>query len=401
MLDLAGKKILLGITGGIAAYKSAELIRQLVKVGAEVQVVMTAGAAEFITPMTLQALSGRPVRQALFDAAHEAAMGHIELARWADLIVIAPASAHFVAKMAAGMADDLLSTLCLATAVPIALAPAMNQQMWSNAATQANISTVQSRGVLIWGPAVGEQACGEIGSGRMEEPLDIAAHIGAQLAAVGALQGCQVLITAGPTREALDPVRYIGNRSSGKMGFALATALRDNGATVTLVSGPVSLETPAGVKRIDVESAQDMLSAVEQQAAESDLFIACAAVADYRPVSMAEQKMKKSREELEIQLVRNTDILATVAKRKSPPFTVGFAAETERHIEYAEKKRLVKGVDMIAANLVGGKQGGFERDENALSVLWENGHKELPMSSKDKLVGQLVELIVERYEQRS
>ncbi len=401
MADLVGKKVLLGVTGGIAAYKSAELIRQLVKAGAEVQVVMTAGALEFITPMTLQALSGRPVRQALFDAAHEAAMGHIELSRWADLILIAPASAHFVAKLTAGLADDLLSTLCLASSTQIAIAPAMNQQMWGAKATQANIATIGTRGVLVWGPAEGEQACGEMGAGRMEEPAALCQRVEQHLLGSGTLQGQRVLLTAGPTREALDPVRFIGNRSSGKMGFALATALRAQGATVTLVAGPVSMNTPNGVQRINVESAQDMFNAVEQHVEESDIFVACAAVADYRPVIIADQKIKKSEEELQINLVRNRDILAAVAARKAPPFTVGFAAETEQHIKYAEKKRLAKGVDMIAANLVGGRQGGFERDENALSVLWPGGHKELSLESKDVLAKQLVELIVERYEQRS
>jgi len=399
MLNLVGKKVLLGITGSVAAYKSAELVRLLGKAGAEVQVVMTQSAAEFIAPMTLQALSGRPVRQTLFDAAHEAAMGHIELARWADLILIAPASAHLVAKLAAGLADDLLSTLCLASAVPMALAPAMNQQMWHSEATQTNIATLVSRGVLIWGPAEGGQACGETGAGRMEEPEALANRVGTQLSS-GVLQGCRVLLTAGPTREPLDPVRFIGNRSSGKMGFALAEALRNRGAEVILVAGPVSLNTPSGVERIDVESAQDMLEAVEQHVDSTDLFVACAAVADYRPVGVAKQKIKKSQEELEIRLVRNRDILASVAGREPAPFTVGFAAETEQHIEYAEKKRLAKGVDMIAANLVGGAKGGFERDENALTVLWGGGRQELPMDSKAAVAGQLVELIVERYEQR-
>lgn len=391
--------MLLGITGSVASYKSAELVRLLGKAGAEVQVVMTRSATEFIAPLTLQALSGKPVRQALFDEAHEAAMGHIELARWADLILIAPASANLLAKMAVGLADDLLSTLCVASAVPIALAPAMNQQMWQNAATQANLSTLKSRGVLIWGPAAGDQACGETGAGRMEEPGVLADRVDQQLSS-GPLKGCRVLLTAGPTREPLDPVRFIGNRSSGKMGFALAEALKSQGATVVLVAGPVSLETPSGVERVDVESANDMYHAVDQRVERCDLFVACAAVADYRPAGVAEQKIKKSQEEMEIRLVRNKDILAFVAGRASPPFTVGFAAETEQHIEYAEKKRLAKGIDMIAANLVGGAEGGFERDENALTVLWEGGRSELPMGAKRVLAAQLVELIVGRYEQR-
>ena len=400
MLELAGKRVLLGITGSIAAYKTAELVRLLGKAGAEVQVVMTASATQFIAPMTLQALSGNVVRQALFDEEHEAAMGHIELARWADLVLIAPASANVMAKIAMGLADDLLSTLCLATDSEVAIAPAMNQQMWRNAATQKNLSTLVDRGFMIWGPAEGDQACGENGAGRMEEPEQLLQRAMQQLAS-GPLEGCRVLLTAGPTREAIDPVRFIGNRSSGKMGFALAEALHRSGAKVQLVAGPVSLQTPAGVERIDVESAQEMFEAVEQRVAESDLFVACAAVADYRPSGVADQKIKKNQEEMEIHLVKNRDILASVAARATPPFTVGFAAETQQHIEYAEKKRLAKGVDMIAANLVGGSQGGFERDENALTVLWEGGRKELPMGPKRILAEQLAALIVDRYEKHN
>ncbi|MCG8429056.1 MAG: bifunctional phosphopantothenoylcysteine decarboxylase/phosphopantothenate--cysteine ligase CoaBC [Chromatiales bacterium] len=400
MSRLDGKRILVGVTGGIAAYKSAELVRLLGKQGAEVRVVMTAAAGEFITPMTLQALSGYPVRQSLFDQAHEAAMGHIELARWADLILIAPASADFMARLAQGMADDLLTTLCLARTVPLAIAPAMNQAMWANPATQANLATLQSRGIDCWGPDAGSQACGEVGPGRMLEPEAQTELVIARLSA-GPLQGVKVLLTAGPTREPIDPVRYVGNRSSGKMGFSLARALREAGADVSLVSGPVSLATPAGVKRTDVETALQMRQAVLEQVVECDIFVACAAVADYRPREVAGQKIKKQQEQLEIRLERNPDILAEVAALESPPFTVGFAAETDKPIEYAQQKRKNKRVNMVAANLVGAEQGGFERDENALTVVWEGGQQALPMSDKGELAKRLVELIVEQYEQNN
>ncbi len=390
------KKILLGITGGIAAYKAAELTRLLVKSGAQVQIVMTSAAAEFIAPMTLQALSGRPVRQPLFDPAHEAAMGHIELARWADLILIAPATADFLAKMAVGRADDLLSTLCLASEVQIAVAPAMNQGMWRNAATKENLLRLSQRGVVVWGPAEGEQACGESGPGRLLEPEELYRFIASALGQDD-LRGINVLLTAGPTREAIDPVRYLSNRSSGKMGFALADAFAERGAAVTLVTGPVALQTPQGVARHDVETALQMEAAVMEAVAGSDIFVGCAAVADYRPASVAEQKIKKLEQERTIELVRNPDILAAVAALAAPPFTVGFAAETQRVAEYAEQKRRIKGVDMIAANLVAASEGGFERDQNALTVLWGGGKIELPMSDKGHLARELVKLIMERY----
>jgi len=398
MAELLGKRLLLGVTGGIAAYKSAELVRQLRQRGAEVRVVMTRAAEQFITPMTLQALSANPVRTALFDEAHEAAMGHIELARWADLVLVAPASADFMARVAVGMANDLLTTLCLATEAPIAMAPAMNRLMWGNAATQDNAQALADRGVLLWGPAEGDQACGEHGAGRMIEPADIAGRCGA-LFSQGALSGVRVLMTAGPTREAIDPVRFIGNRSSGKMGFALARAFRQAGASVELVAGPVSLATPDGVRRTDVESALEMERAVMARVGACDIFVGCAAVADYRPVDVAEQKIKKANESLSIELTRNPDILAGVAALKHPPFTVGFAAETENPVEYAEGKRRNKRVDMVAVNLVGAAQGGFERDENALTLLWEGGRQELPMAEKQALAEQLVALIAEHYEE--
>lgn len=400
MSELSGKRILLGITGGIAAYKSAELVRLLRGVGAEVQVVMTRGAMEFITPLTLQALSGRPVRLELFDKAAEAAMGHIELARWADLILVAPASADFMARLTQGMANDLLSTLCLATEVPIVLAPAMNQRMWLNAATAANAQLLQQRGIRLWGPAAGEQACGEVGPGRMLEPAELMSQC-KKLLMAGPLSGVRVLLTAGPTREPIDPVRFIGNRSSGKMGYALARAFRGVGAQVTLVSGPVSLAAPKGVACIDVETALEMEQAVMGRVSESDLFVACAAVADYRPAERAQGKIKKSQEALDLSLVRNPDILAQVAALPDGPFTVGFAAETERVAEQAEAKRRAKGVDMIAANLVGAEQGGFERDENALTLLWEGGCRELPMASKELLAQALVAIITEQYNEKN
>ena len=397
MSVLIGRKIVVGVSGGIAAYKTAQLIRLLRLAGAQVRVVMTPAAEQFITPLTLQALSGEPVRQSLFDAAHEAAMGHIELARWADLILIAPASADCMARMSAGMADDLLTTICLASEVPIALAPAMNQGMWRNSATAHNVRTLAQRGITIWGPAEGDQACGETGPGRMLEPEQLLQSV-QQFFQGGRANGIRVLITAGPTREPIDPVRFLSNRSSGKMGFALARAFSSEGAGVTLVSGPVALSTPAGVTRIDVETALEMEAAVMARVTECDIFVGCAAVADYRPAVVAEQKIKKLAQKRAIELVRNPDILAAVAALPRPPFTVGFAAETERPEEYAQEKRKAKGVDMIAANLVAAAQGGFERDENALIVLWEGGRKALPMTDKQQLAQLLVTQVLTHYE---
>lgn len=396
---LAGKKLLLGVTGGIAAYKSVELVRLLRKSAAEVQVVLTGAASQFVTPMTLQAVSGRPVRQDLFDPAHEAAMGHIELARWADLVLVAPASASFMARLANGFADNLLSTLCLATAAPIVLAPAMNQQMWQNAATRDNASLLVQRGVELWGPASGDQACGEVGPGRMLEPEALLSQLCSRFTQ-GPLAGVRVLLTAGPTREPLDPVRFIGNRSSGKMGFALARAFTGAGARVELIAGPVTLDTPAGVERVDVETAGEMEQAVMARVKGCDIFVGCAAVADYRPDAVADQKIKKNSDRMEIRLVRNADILAGVAALPDAPFTVGFAAETQDPEEYAEKKRIAKRVNMIAANLVGARQGGFERDENALTLIWEGGREQLPMTDKVSLAEKLVSLIAEHYENR-
>ena len=392
---MQGKHILLGVTGGIAAYKSPDLVRRLRERGAEVQVVMTRGAREFVTPTTFQAVSGRTVRSDLWDAAAEAAMGHIELARWADAVLIAPASADFLARLAAGFADDLLTTLCLATAAPIAVAPAMNHLMWSHAATCANIATLAARGVQVYGPGEGDQACGESGEGRMLEPLDLAARVQALLLpADGALAGRRVLITAGPTRERIDPVRFISNRSSGKMGFAVAQAAREAGASVVLVAGPVSLPTPAGVTRIDVESAADMLTAVLRELPGTEIFISTAAVADYRPARAAEQKIKKTTDTLELAMERTADVLATVAARSERPFVVGFAAETEAVEQNARTKLLKKNLDMIAANEVGHDKA-FDCEDNQLIVLSRAARHELARAGKLTLARGLIALIAQ------
>src|SRR5712671_7794784 len=392
---MQGKRILLGVTGGIAAYKSPDLVRRLREQGAEVQVVMTAAAREFVTATTFQAVSGRPVRTDLWDAAAEAAMGHIELARWAQLVLIAPASADFLARLAAGHADDLLSTLCLATEAPIAVAPAMNRVMWANAATRANVATLRQRNVQVLGPAEGDQACGEIGAGRMLEPLELAGRASIMLLGGGGpLQGRRVLITAGPTRERIDPVRFISNRSSGKMGFAVAQAAREAGAEVVLVSGPVSLPTPTAVRRVDVESAADMLAAVLTELPGTDIFISTAAVADYRPARAAEQKIKKSSETMELAMQRTTDVLATVAARAERPFVVGFAAETEAVEQNARTKLMKKNLDMIAANEVGHDKA-FDCEDNQLIVLSRNGRHELGRAGKLTLARGLISLIAE------
>jgi phosphopantothenoylcysteine decarboxylase/phosphopantothenate--cysteine ligase len=396
MKSLVNKRILLGVSGGIAAYKSAELVRRLRDAGAEVRVVMTRGAAEFITPLTLQALSGHPVRQALFDGAAEAGMSHIELARWPDAVLVAPASANFLARLAQGLADELLTTLCLATTAPLAVAPAMNQAMWSNPATQANCRLLAERGILLYGPSAGSQACGEVGEGRMLEP-DVLAQALAGLFETGQLAGARVLITAGPTREPLDPVRFIGNRSSGRMGYAIAAAAAEAGAQVTLVSGPVALPTPERVARIDVETAEQMHAAVLERAAQCDIFIATAAVADYRPAEALSHKRKKTEADWSVRLQRTPDILADVAAMPVAPFTVGFAAETERLADNALAKYHRKALDMIAANQVGEPGRGFEAEDNALTVYWAEGNRELPLASKPQLARSLIAIIAERY----
>ena len=389
------RRILLGVTGGIAAYKAAELVRRLQERGAEVQVVMTDGARRFVTPLTFQALSGRPVRTTLWDEAAEAAMGHIELARWAELVLVAPASADFLARLAAGRADDLLATLCLATAAPVWVAPAMNRLMWANPATQANAATLGARGVRLLGPGSGDQACGETGPGRMLEAEELAAAVFAAERA-GALAGLRVVISAGPTREPLDPVRFISNRSSGKMGFAVAAAARDAGAEVTLVSGPVSLATPAGVRRVDVETAEQMYEAVHAAVAGADIYIGAAAVADYTPARCAKDKIKKTSDCFELSLQKAPDILASVAALERRPFTIGFAAETTEVEKHARDKLTRKHLDLIAANEVGAERA-FDRDDNALLVLWPGGRRELALQSKTELAREFIALVAERY----
>lgn len=399
MKTLVHKRILLGITGGIAAYKSADLVRRLREAGCEVQVVMTAGATEFITPLTFQALSGRPVRTDLFDREAEAAMGHIELARWADVILIAPCSANTLAKLAQGAADNLLTALCLATDAPLAVAPAMNRLMWANPATRQNVALLLKRGVHIFGPAAGEQACGEHGEGRMLEPAALIELTG-KIFRHDALTGKQVIITAGPTCEAIDPVRFISNRSSGKMGYALAAAAEEAGASVILISGPVQLPAPGNVQRLNVETAVEMHAAVMKHIHTADIFIGCAAVSDYRLARPLEEKLKKTSDELQLTLVKNPDILADVAALPAPPFTVGFAAETGNLAEYARSKLKQKGLHLIAANLVGnvaGREQGFNVDDNALEVYWHKGRETLPLMPKTQLARRLIALIAERY----
>jgi len=388
----------LGVTGSIAAYKAAELVRQLKKAGAQVRVAMTESACEFITPLTLQALSGNPVHTQLLDTQAEAGMSHIELARWADAVLIAPASADFIARLAQGRADDLLSAVCLACEAPLAVAPAMNKHMWSNPATQANVVTLQSRNIAIFGPAAGEQACGDVGEGRMLEPSDLFERL-SQRFQTNALSGKTVIVTAGPTWEAIDPVRFIANRSSGKMGFAVAVAAREAGAHTILISGPVHLQTPVDVERHDVRSAQEMYEVVMKYAPQCDIFIATAAVADYRPKAAAAQKLKKGSKSLSLELVKNPDILADVAQQFPDTFTVGFAAETQDIEQYARAKLEAKSLRMIAANHVGVDGLGFESDENALSIFWRGGGKELPQARKSLLARQLIEIIAGRCDQ--
>ncbi|MCD1408172.1 bifunctional phosphopantothenoylcysteine decarboxylase/phosphopantothenate--cysteine ligase CoaBC [Vibrio vulnificus] len=395
MQTLAGKKILLGISGGIAAYKCAYLTRRLKERGAEVQVVMTKAAKEFITPLTMQAVSGRPVSDSLLDPAAEASMGHIELAKWADLILLAPATADLIARMAAGMGNDLLTTLVLATDAPVAVSPAMNQQMYRNVATQENIATLSRRGMEIWGPAAGEQACGDVGPGRMLEPMQLVA-LCEQFFQPKPLQDKSILITAGPTREAIDPVRYITNHSSGKMGYALAQAAMQLGANVTLISGPVSLPTPVNVNRINVDSAQEMYDAVMAQASDHDIFISCAAVADYRPATIAEQKLKKTddSDEMTITMVKNPDIVASVsAMTENRPFTVGFAAETNDVEVYARRKLEKKKLDLLCANDVSVEGQGFNSSDNAITLYWSQGEKALPLNSKAALSMEILKQI--------
>jgi phosphopantothenoylcysteine decarboxylase/phosphopantothenate--cysteine ligase len=394
MPPLSQRKIVLGVTGGIAAYKSADLTRRLMDAGAAVRVVMTQAATQFVGPLTFQALSGNPVHLDLLDPAAEAAMGHIELARWADTVLVAPASADFMARLAHGLANDLLTTLCLATDAPVVLAPAMNRLMWQHPATRDNTALLTRRGVRLIGPASGGQACGEVGEGRMVEPLDIVRQLAEPRDQP--LAGLTVLVTAGPTREAIDPVRFIGNRSSGRMGFAVAAAASRAGAQVVLVAGPTQQPTPAGVERVDVTSAAEMYQAVMSAVDRVDIFVGAAAVADYRPAQVAQAKIKKQSEQFTLTLERTEDILQAVAARPAPPFTVGFAAETHDLPRYARDKLTRKKLDMIAANWVGGELG-FDTEDNALEVFWQDGNASLQRQGKDALAQQLIRLIAERY----
>jgi len=402
MMGLSGKRIVLGVSGGIAAYKTPELVRRLRDRGAEVRVVMTNAAKAFITPLSLQAVSGYPVSDDLLDPAAEAAMGHIELGKWADLVILAPATADLIARVAAGMANDLLTTLCLATAAPIAVVPAMNQQMYRALPTQHNLQLLTQRGMMIWGPDSGSQACGDIGPGRMLDPLTIVDFAVNWASPVNDLQHLHIMITAGPTREALDPVRFISNHSSGKMGFSIAAAAAKRGASVTLVAGPVNLATPAGVKRIDVITALEMQQAVMEQATQQHIFIGCAAVADYRAAAVAEEKIKKQGDEITLKMVKNPDIVAGVAAlTEGRPYVVGFAAETQNVEEYARQKRARKNLDLICANDVAKAGQGFNSDSNALHLFWQEGDKTLPLSDKSLLGQQLLDEIIIHYDEKN
>jgi phosphopantothenoylcysteine decarboxylase/phosphopantothenate--cysteine ligase len=401
MQTLTNKRVLLGVTGGIAAYKSAELVRRLQDQGADVRVVMTRGAAEFITSLTLQALSQHPVHTELLNPEMESAMGHIELARWADLVLVAPATADFMARLVAGRGDDLLTTLCLAAECPLAVAPAMNQAMWANPSTQQNCTSLANRGIHLFGPGAGLQACGETGLGRMLDIDEIVTQA-SDLFTSGILAGSRVLITAGPTREAIDPVRFITNHSSGKQGYALATAAIEAGASVTIVSGPTHLDPPDRANCVFVTSTNEMYNAVQQAIQDVDIFIGVAAVADYRPVTVSEQKIKKSaapsNNGITLELVENPDIIASVANSEPKPFTVGFAAETESIIEYARQKLVAKNLDMIIANDVGDDDIGFNSDQNRTTILWPDRTQEMPIMSKSAMASRIIELIAETVE---
>ncbi|ACX90083.1 phosphopantothenoylcysteine decarboxylase/phosphopantothenate/cysteine ligase [Pectobacterium parmentieri WPP163] len=402
---LSGKRIVLGISGGIAAYKCPELVRRLRDGGADVRVVMTSAAKAFITPLTLQAVSGYPVSDDLLDPAAEASMGHIELGKWADLVILAPATADLIARVAAGMANDLLTTLCLATSARIAVVPAMNQQMYRAEPTQDNLRTLAARGLPIWGPDSGSQACGDVGPGRMIDPMDIVGQAQRHFSAINDLQHLNILVTAGPTREALDPVRFITNHSSGKMGFAIAQAAAARGANVTLVSGPVSLATPQGVTRIDVGSALEMEHAVMEHAARQHIVIGCAAVADYRAKHIADEKIKKQNQqgdEMTLTLVKNPDIIAGVAAMtKNRPYVVGFAAETQNVEEYARQKLARKKLDLICANNVSLSGHGFNSETNALHLFWQDGDTPLPQCDKRLLGQKLIDEIISRYDEKN
>jgi phosphopantothenoylcysteine decarboxylase/phosphopantothenate--cysteine ligase len=395
MGHLFNRNVLLGVSGGIAAYKAAELVRQLQERGANVRVIMTRGAQAFITPLTLQALSGNPVHTELLDEKAEQGMGHIELARWADLLLIAPATADLIARLGAGRGDDLLTTVALACPAPLMVAPAMNQQMWKNPGTTANVAALAGRGAHIVGPAEGEQACGDVGPGRMAEPVTIA-EAAENLFQGDLLTGKHIVITAGPTRESLDPVRYLSNNSSGKMGYALARVAVELGAKTSLVSGPVDLERPEGSRRIEVNTADEMLAACRELLPECDIFIACAAVADYKPAAVEPEKIKKTADGMELRLVRTPDILATVSASDSGVFTVGFAAETHDVLTYAREKLERKGLDMVVANDVSDISIGFNSDHNAATVIWKDGEETLERATKETIARQILELVAEQ-----
>lgn len=396
--SLANKHVLLGISAGIAAYKTPDLVRRLKDLGAEVKVVMSRNAEQFVTPLSLQAVSGESVHHYAMTAESESGMGHIDLARWADIVLIAPVTANLIARLTQGMADELLTTICVATSAPIAIAPAMNQQMWLNQATQSNLATLQQRGFHQLGPDSGEQACGEVGPGRMLQPADLAQRL-AQLFQTEQLAGKHVMITAGPTWEAIDPVRVITNHSSGKMGYALAQAAADAGANVTLISGPTNLSPPDKVVRINIKSAQEMYDQVMQTIEQQDIFIGVAAVADYRPVDVAENKIKKNNDTLTIEMVKNPDILASVAELEKPPFCVGFAAETNDVIKHASDKLKRKKLDMIAANQVGNTDTGFGTDDNIITLIDNDGITELPRANKSSLARSIVSEIAKHLAQ--
>ena len=395
MIDLTNKKVLLGVSGSIAAYKSPDLVRRLKDRGAHVRVVLTASAEKLVSPTVFHAVSGEPVRGDLWDEQAEAAMGHIELAKWADMVVIAPATANVIAQLANGTADSLLSTLCLATEAPIVIVPSMNQAMYRNDTTQANINTLTRRNVRFIGPDVGDQACGDVGPGRMTEPAEIVALL-AQSDAAGALRGIKILVTAGPTREPIDPVRFVSNRSSGKMGFAVARAAADAGAEVTLIAGPVALPTPPGVARVNVETALEMYDAAMSRIYDQDIYIGAAAISDYRPEIVPSQKIKKHDERFVLEMAKSPDLLAAVAALNPAPFTVGFAAETEKLEEHAQLKLNRKKIDMIVANLVGDNLG-FDRDDNSAIVMWKDGREPLPNMSKADLSRRLIAIVARRY----
>lgn len=397
MASLENTRVLLGVTGGIAAYKSPDLVRRLKDAGADVRVVMTPSATRLVAPTVFQAVSGHPVRSELWDEAAEAAMGHIELARWAQLVLIAPATAHLMAQLATGDAGNLLTTLCLATEAPVVLAPAMNQAMWRHSATQANRRTLESRGIRLLGPASGSQACGDVGPGRMLEPAELVTAVTdiAPEGSAGRLQGLRVLVTAGPTREPIDPVRFISNRSSGKMGFAVARAAAQAGARVTLVAGPVALPTPSGVTRINAETASEMFAAAMELVAEADIYIGAAAISDYRP-EPAPHKIKKRSDQLVLTMQRSPDLLASIAARPAPPFTVGFAAETECVEEFARQKLEAKRLDMIVANEVGARLG-FDEDDNSVLILWNGGQQQFSRMAKTELAGRIIGVVADRF----